>query len=936
MSYTILIDRNFIINTYKLKKDLSAKGVIKYYEENWQIIDPNPSFNTKYFLEKNKLQIESIDCSALEYFWKNCNTEYLDPNPLFDTKFYLQSYKDIKKSKTNPLLHYLTYGYKENRKPHYLFDKQYLSEQVQKKESDIKADNLYQEYLLGEYKNFSCTPIFDSKYYLEQVDIPDNEIPIIHYLVEGTKKGFFPNRFIGQTKWSIETLLEDKKCQFEKTCEWFDPAWYKNTYLANYDFINPLKHFLLFGINEGKQPVPNLFPEIIQAIHKNEQKNSHENISALIAEIQGGRISKFYNTQNPEVSIVILNWNKTHTTAQCVAMLHQYTEKQFEIIVVDNGSEFSEFINLQKLCGGRSKIIRLKSNKFFGEANNLGVEEAKGKYIMLLNNDAFVTPNWLSPLYEELTKNEEIGLVGPKFLFPNGQLQEAGGIMSACGQGIQIGKFLDPDSPAFQIKREVDYCSAAAVLCRKNDYLDILGFDLIYEPAYYEDGDFCMKIKQKGKKIIFQPESVVYHVENHTSKDDNIGFSFNSLVSVNKLKFINRWSEFIAKGHPVDKSKHNFIQFFNISNDSTLPVAVLYTPYNVMPGGGEKYLLTIAQTLTTSYRVFLVTPEKISKIRILTVGNELNIDTSEITPIAFDDIFNLEIELMLVMGNEIFPSVPALGKKNIYHCQFPFSLQPGQENNIKFFSGYDKIIVNSKFTKAHIKEQTKLYNIQDIPVNILYPPINNITEILEKQNTDIIHILNVGRFFTGGHQKRQDVVIEAFKILTKKLPEKKLKLTLAGAVSSEQAHIDYLDSLRSRSKNYDVEFLINPTNDQLVDRYRNANLYVHATGYGANEDEKPEIFEHFGITVVEAALYNNIVFAYEGGGPKEIINEFPEIGATYKDMDHLVDLMENFISSNSRQNNSDTLKKLLNKYSIESFKSTFLNYINEANILTYS
>jgi GT2 family glycosyltransferase len=937
MSYINLIDKTYIITKNRLKPTTTDADIVQFYNDNWKKINPSPAFNTIYFLENNPIDENNLKVSALEYFWKHCVELNLNPNPLFNTKYYLTNNPDIRSANINPLYHYLSHGYIESRSPHLLFDKNYLIKQLAKTQDDFnEQENYYLLYLNGDYSEISSSPYFDNDYYINQLDVKVDQVPIMHYATYGEEYHYLPNPLVSKLDFEkkhyssrLERLIEDKNLKYYETSIWFNPKWYKQTYLPTYEFINPLKHYLMFGLKEGKQPTSVFFPTVYDKIVNRKDVTKLTALSSLISRIEKDDISINYDTSNPEVSIVILNWNKSITTAQCVNHIHSFTTNNisFEIVVVDNGSNFNEFIKLQEYCGKKADIIRLTSNKFFGEANNIGVEASKGKYTVLLNNDAFVSDNWLSPLLNEIKSNDDIGLVGPKFLFPDGKLQEAGGIMSACGQGIQIGKFLDSNAPAFQIKREVDYCSAAAVICRKADFLKLLGFDLIYEPAYYEDGDFCMKIKRNGKRIIYNPESTVYHVENHTSKDENIGFSFNSLVSVNKSKFVNRWSEFIAMGFPVDTSKvTNFTYSQNKSRD--LPTAVLYTPYNVMPGGGEKYLLTIGEALTKKYKVYLSTPEKISRIRLLTVGNELNIEVNEITTIDYNQLLKMNIDLLVVMGNEIFPSVPPVGKKNIYHCQFPFKLQPGQENNINYLNGFDQIIVNSKFTQFHVRKQLHNLSLPEKQVNILYPPINNITHTEDKVFGNTINFLHVGRFFTGGHQKKQDVIIEAFKELVEKMPNKEFSLTLAGAVSSEQSHINYLEQLRDDAKDHNITFLINPTNDQLENRYRNSHIYLHATGYGADDTKDPEIFEHFGITVVEAALYNNHVFAFNGGGPKEILSHFPQIGETYTSIENLIIQIEDFLNTTKLISHSEVIGNILEKYSESKFHDNLYRLIN--------
>ena len=135
-----------------------------------------------------------------------------------------------------------------------------------------------------------------------------------------------------------------------------------------------------------------------------------------------------------DVSILILNWNKSDLTLKCVESVRRHVGGvNYEIIVVDNGSEFGQAERLQAGLNGDVRFISLKHNMFFGEGNNIAAEAARGEFLLFLNNDVTVTANCVSALLAQFKNCFSPGAVGPKFLYPNGGLQEAGAFIGPDG-----------------------------------------------------------------------------------------------------------------------------------------------------------------------------------------------------------------------------------------------------------------------------------------------------------------------------------------------------------------------------------------------------------------------------------------------------------------------------------------------------------------------
>jgi hypothetical protein len=149
----------------------------------------------------------------------------------------------------------------------------------------------------------------------------------------------------------------------------------------------------------------------------------------------------------------------------------------------------------------------------FLRAVNQGAAEARGAALLLLNNDTNLTPGALKAALETLDSTADIGAVGGKLLLPDGTLQEAGSIIWNDGTCVGYGRGEDPNAPQYQFRREVDYCSAAFLLVRRALFEMLGGLDTIFAPAYYEETDFCMRLRQAGCRIVYDPRVEVMHLE---------------------------------------------------------------------------------------------------------------------------------------------------------------------------------------------------------------------------------------------------------------------------------------------------------------------------------------------------------------------------------------------------------------------------------------
>jgi GT2 family glycosyltransferase len=249
----------------------------------------------------------------------------------------------------------------------------------------------------------------------------------------------------------------------------------------------------------------------------------------------------------PLISIIILNLNEASLTLDCIGSIVKNTaEGLYEIIVVDNGSSALEAERLANTPSRNFRLIALSRNMFFGEANNIGAEHARGKFVLFLNNDVQVTANWLEPLLAVFDNEPCVGAVGPKILYPDGRLQEAGAYVREDGWTLQIGKRgLVPHPSYSDAIQVVDYCSAACLLVMKDIFLSLGGFDPLFHPAYFEDADLALRLRSLGLFSYYCGLAVVYHQENVTSRRIWSEEEFRGHLDANRGRFVERWGDYL-------------------------------------------------------------------------------------------------------------------------------------------------------------------------------------------------------------------------------------------------------------------------------------------------------------------------------------------------------------------------------------------------------
>lgn len=256
------------------------------------------------------------------------------------------------------------------------------------------------------------------------------------------------------------------------------------------------------------------------------------------------RTIRFDPPEAPTVTVIIPVYGKSSHTLHCLSAIQTSgTRIPFEILVIDDCS-VDDTAELLALVAG-IRVVRNHQNLGFLHSCNKAATLAQGDFLLFLNNDTQVVPGWLDALHTTFMEFPDAGLVGSKLLFADGSLQEAGGVIWEDASGLNYGRGDDANRPEYNFLRDVDYCSGASIMVPRTLFQDLGSFDTRYAPAYYEDTDLAFAVRKAGRRVLYQPASVVLHFEGVTSGTD-ISVGIKAFQAVNQQKFRAKWHEVLA------------------------------------------------------------------------------------------------------------------------------------------------------------------------------------------------------------------------------------------------------------------------------------------------------------------------------------------------------------------------------------------------------
>jgi GT2 family glycosyltransferase/glycosyltransferase involved in cell wall biosynthesis len=259
-----------------------------------------------------------------------------------------------------------------------------------------------------------------------------------------------------------------------------------------------------------------------------------------------GRDIKLPSSDEPIVSVIISTYGQVGLTLACLNSIAEHAPRcSIEVLLVDDAyPEPEDLSELREVSG--LDFSRNPTNLGYLKSCNRAVLRAKGRYIYLLNNDTELQPRSIDAMVDLLEARPEAGMVGSKLIFPDGRLQEAGCILWTDASGWNYGRNDDPSRPEYNYVRDVDYCSGASIMVRRELFKSLGGFDEKFAPAFYEDTDLAFRIRQEGMRVVYQPRSVIIHHEGMSHGTD-VAKGVKAYQVRNQAYMLERWGTTLAR-----------------------------------------------------------------------------------------------------------------------------------------------------------------------------------------------------------------------------------------------------------------------------------------------------------------------------------------------------------------------------------------------------
>ncbi|MDT8306104.1 MAG: glycosyltransferase family 2 protein, partial [Anaerolineae bacterium] len=253
----------------------------------------------------------------------------------------------------------------------------------------------------------------------------------------------------------------------------------------------------------------------------------------------------------PRATLLVLNWNGKELLATCLPPLLSQDYPDYEVVVIDNGSEDGSVDYIRQQFPTVS-ILENGRNLGFSGGLNAGLRQADGQVIALLNNDVIVLgEGWLRQLIAPFQGDTKVGITGCKLYFPDGEtLQHAGAHLTyPLGYSEHYG-YLEHDEGQYDEQTDVDYVTGAAVALRQEMIAEVGLFDESFAPIYYEEVDLCYRARAAGYRVIYVPRAKAIH---------NESASFGRMRERHRLTFHRNRLRFVFKHYTSTQILEDFV-----------------------------------------------------------------------------------------------------------------------------------------------------------------------------------------------------------------------------------------------------------------------------------------------------------------------------------------------------------------------------------------
>lgn len=293
----------------------------------------------------------------------------------------------------------------------------------------------------------------------------------------------------------------------------------------------------------------------------------HLDRCGLAAKAESTESACFYHVAyevvgDPLVSILIPNKDSVKVLSRCIDSVEQKTSyRNFEIVVIENNSvedeTFAYYHEIQERFDN-VRVVAWDGPFNYSAINNFGASHANGEYLLLLNNDIeVIEPRWMTAMLG-LCQREDVGIVGAKLLFPDNTVQHAGVMMIRCSSvndnagPMHVFSHLDRDDPGYmrraQLVQDLSVVTAACLMTKRSvfDALGGLSEDFV---VAFNDVDYCLRVREAGKLVVYTPDALLYHYESFSRGADNVGSNAERFIR-EQGRMRMTWSEYYVNGDP--------------------------------------------------------------------------------------------------------------------------------------------------------------------------------------------------------------------------------------------------------------------------------------------------------------------------------------------------------------------------------------------------
>jgi O-antigen biosynthesis protein len=399
----------------------------------------------------------------------------------FDREFYWQIYPDMRSVDIDPLVHFMRWGIGEKRTPHPLIDIEYMLKVGPGLFPEPPTIDALHDVLCRDLTDPG--PLCSMEFYRRQmVDSDSVEGGLLrHFLQTGLLQGLKPNPRL-------------------------DPiSYYRRMEGKSFDVRSGLRHFALSTDAWRYEPTT-----------EDQAKASFRAKAEATQLCHTRNPLRFAFSGTPDVSVIVVMHDNFALTLQTLASLRTNYPGPIDLILIDSGSS-DETRQLGQYVSG-ARLVRFDSNISFVRGCNVGLEIATADVVLYLNNDLELAYGAVPAAIGRLRSDATIGAVGAKVIRTHGKLQEAGCIIWRDGWTVGYLRDQSPLIAEANFVRDVDFCSAVFLLARTSVLKAVGGFDDALAPAYFEDADLCVRIREAGYRIVYDPAVTVYHLEYGSSQ----------------------------------------------------------------------------------------------------------------------------------------------------------------------------------------------------------------------------------------------------------------------------------------------------------------------------------------------------------------------------------------------------------------------------------